>query len=115
MVSTKKELMWFLGMVGYYRGFCKNFSTAVTPRTINCLVVEKEALALVWALQHFTVFVGPDVSPLVVYTDHNSLSFLQTSRCPNHYFCSLMISPSGILNAITVWLRMRCDERQDCE
>ncbi|KAI2645271.1 Retrovirus-related Pol polyprotein [Labeo rohita] len=31
--STKKELMHFLGMVGYYRGFCSNFSTVVSPLT----------------------------------------------------------------------------------
>nr|XP_055062771.1 uncharacterized protein LOC129445823 [Misgurnus anguillicaudatus]XP_055062772.1 uncharacterized protein LOC129445823 [Misgurnus anguillicaudatus] len=31
--STKKELMRFLGMVGYYRGFCPNFSTVVSPLT----------------------------------------------------------------------------------
>lgn len=31
--STKKELMRFLGMVGYYRGFCQNFSTVVAPLT----------------------------------------------------------------------------------
>ncbi len=31
--STKKELMRFLGMVGYYRGFCANFSTVVSPLT----------------------------------------------------------------------------------
>lgn len=28
--ATKKELMRFMGMVAYYRGFCKNFSTVVT-------------------------------------------------------------------------------------
>lgn len=31
--STKKELMRFLGLVGYYRSFCKNFSTVVAPLT----------------------------------------------------------------------------------
>lgn len=31
--STKKELMRFLGIVGYYRGFCSNFSTVVSPLT----------------------------------------------------------------------------------
>lgn len=31
--TTKKELMHFLGMVGYYRGFCGNFSTVVAPLT----------------------------------------------------------------------------------
>lgn len=31
--TTKKELMCFLGLVGYYCSFCKNFSTAVAPLT----------------------------------------------------------------------------------
>lgn len=31
--TTKKELMRFLGLVGYYRSFCPNFSTVVTPLT----------------------------------------------------------------------------------
>lgn len=29
----KKDLMRFLGMVGYYRSFCRNFSTIVAPLT----------------------------------------------------------------------------------
>ena len=31
--SNKRELMQFLGMIGYYRQFCKNFSTIVEPLT----------------------------------------------------------------------------------
>lgn len=31
--TTKKELSCFLGMVGYYCGFCKNYSTVVAPLT----------------------------------------------------------------------------------
>ncbi len=31
--TTKKELQQFLGLVGYYRNFCKNFSTVVFPLT----------------------------------------------------------------------------------
>ncbi|KAI3352501.1 hypothetical protein L3Q82_005453 [Scortum barcoo] len=31
--NTKKELMRFLGMIGYYRSFCRNFSTVVAPLT----------------------------------------------------------------------------------
>lgn len=31
--ATKKELMHFLGLVGYYRSFCKFFSTVVAPLT----------------------------------------------------------------------------------
>lgn len=30
---TRRELRRFLGMIGYYRGFCKNFATVVTPLT----------------------------------------------------------------------------------
>lgn len=30
---TKKELMRFLGMIGYYRSFCSNFSSVVAPLT----------------------------------------------------------------------------------
>lgn len=31
--QPKKELMPFLGLAGYYRGFCWNFSTIVAPLT----------------------------------------------------------------------------------
>ncbi len=31
--STKRQLCRFLGMAGYYRGFCKNFATIVSPLT----------------------------------------------------------------------------------
>ena len=159
--TTKKELMRFLGMVGYYRGFCKNFSTVVVPLTnllrakvkfdwspqcelafvnvknlissapvlaaprlgdpfqlqvdasnlgtgaallqagpdgiehpvgffsrkfnsyqLNYSIIEKEALALIWALQHFEVYVGGGRT-LVVYTDHNPLTFLHSLQNPN--------------------------------
>ncbi|KAJ8338705.1 hypothetical protein SKAU_G00354910 [Synaphobranchus kaupii] len=161
--TSKKELMRFLGMAGFYRGFCSNFSSVVAPLTnllkgkalyiwsdscqaafdevkhllssapvlaapcmersfslqvdasavgagavllqrdesgvdrpvgyfsrkfqikfqINYSTIEKEALALVWALQHFEVYVGNDAVPLVVYTDHNPLTFLTSLQCPN--------------------------------
>lgn len=31
--TSKRELMRFLGMVGYYRNFCANFSSVVAPLT----------------------------------------------------------------------------------
>ncbi len=31
--TTKKELMHFLGLVGYYRSFCHKFSSVVAPLT----------------------------------------------------------------------------------
>ncbi len=32
-LTTKRQLRCFLGMAGYYRGFCKNFSDVVLPLT----------------------------------------------------------------------------------
>lgn len=34
--ATRRELRRFLGMVGYYRCFCKNYSSIVTPLTRLC-------------------------------------------------------------------------------
>lgn len=158
--STKKELMRFLGMVGYYRCFCPNFSSVVAPLTdllkaglifswslqcqkafervkglitnspvlaapqwdkgfmlevdasfvgagavllqedesginrplcffsrkfnrhqLNYSVIEKETLALIWALHHFQVYVGS--GPVVVFSDHNPLTFLSNLQAPN--------------------------------
>lgn len=159
---TKRELRCFLGMVGYYRGFCKIFSDFVLPltnllsnskefawcdacgaafesvKTLLCITpvlsapnfsvpfklevdasatgagavllqedvhgvdhpvcyfsrkflkhqfnystIEKEALALLLALQHFEVYVGSSSVPVIVYTDHNPLVFLTKMRNSN--------------------------------
>lgn len=163
MPATKKELQRFLGLVGYYRSFCKNFSTAVVPLTdllkgeekyvwspscqpafdnvksvlsspplharidlsnctwmqvmqvqvlccfrvmtvvstdpmrfyskkfrsfqLNYSVIEKETLC---TLRHFEVYLNSNSVPLVVYTDHNPITFLHSLQCPNrrcHSFC----------------------------
>ncbi len=42
----------------------------------NYSVIEKEALALLLDLQHFEVYLGGSDGPVLVYTDHNSLVFL---------------------------------------
>lgn len=159
--TTKKELMRFLGLVGYYRSFCPNFSTVVVPLTnllksnvrfewstacqsafnnvkallcaapvlvapkmeesfkvqvdashvgvgavllqehdgvdkpvcyfskkfnsyqLNYSTIEKETLSLIMALQHFEIYVSCGKGPLVVFTDHNPLTFLSTLKCPN--------------------------------
>ncbi len=46
-------------------------------------MIEKEALALIWTIQHFEVYVGGGRAQLKVYTDHSPLTFLQSLRCPN--------------------------------
>lgn len=152
--ATRRDLRRFLGMVGYYRSFCKNFSTVAAPLTdllstkrvfewndtcqsafdsVRALLttapvlaapdfslpfsvavdasdlgagavlyqegpdgldhpvgffsrkfnhyqraystIEKEALALLLALQHFEVYVG-GAANVTVFTDHNPLTFL---------------------------------------
>lgn len=159
--NTRRELRRFLGMVGYYRSFCRNFSSVVSPLTtllspsksfmwnaecqyafesvkallcnspvlqapnyersfqlevdasnvgagavllqedeqgithpvsyfsrkfnknqLNYSTVEKETLALILALQHFEVYLGSSILPVVVYSDHSPLVFL--SKMYNH-------------------------------
>ncbi|KAF7649319.1 hypothetical protein LDENG_00143470, partial [Lucifuga dentata] len=153
--QLRRALRRFLGMSGYYRGFCKNFSVVVAPLTnlvsplrkfvwtpacqaafdtakallcsapvltapdyarpfklevdasacgagavllqedqqgvdhpvcyfskkfnrhqLNYSTIEKEALALLQALQHFEIYVGSSSQPVQVFTDHNPLVFL---------------------------------------
>ena len=159
--STRRALRRFLGMAGYYRSFCRNFSTVVRPLTdmlspkvdfvwspecqnafesvksllchspvlaapdlsrpfklevdasavgagavliqedadgvdhpvsyfsrkfnrhqVHYSTIEQETLALLWALQHFEVYLGSSSLPVTVFTDHNPLTFL--SRMYNH-------------------------------
>ena len=153
--NCKRQLMRFLGMAGYYRKFCPNFSAISEPLTQllkknakfewsdqcqrafdklkailtsapvlsapdfnfpfkvavdasdvaagavllqegddgvdhpvcyfsrkfnNCQrnysTIEKECLSLILALQHFEVYVTASNLPIVVFTDHNPLTFL---------------------------------------
>ncbi|KAI2643088.1 Retrovirus-related Pol polyprotein from transposon 17.6 [Labeo rohita] len=175
--STKKELMRFLGMIGYYHSFCANFSTVVAPLTdllkskrkfewtancqrafdnaklllstapvlvaprwdtafqiqvdasrvgagavilqkdddgvdrpvsffskkfnsyqLNYSTIEKETLALVWALQHFDVYIGGGSMPVFVFSDHNPLTFLQSLRSPNQRLIrwALLLQPYSL-------------------
>ena len=160
--SNRKELMRFLGMAGYYRKYCPNFSVIANPMTSllkkgqkfiwsqecqdafekikailmsspvlaapdfekqfklmvdasdvgcgavltqegidhvdhpvcffskkfdkhqkNYSTIEKECLALLLALQHFEVYVSSPPLPVLVYTDHNPLTFLSKMRNKN--------------------------------
>ncbi|XP_072163255.1 uncharacterized protein [Diadema setosum] len=160
--KTRKELMRFIGMAGYYRRFCHNFSDVVAPLTdllrknvkfqwsaacqsafdqVKAILssgpvlaapdfkkgfslavdasdvgagavlmqadddgvdrpvcyfskkfnahqrkystVEKETLALILSLSHFDVYVGSTTQPVVVWTDHNPLTFVNRIRNKN--------------------------------
>lgn len=56
--------------------FSKKFNSAQK----NCSIVEKELLALVLALQHFSVYVPPYGPCAKIYTDHHPLVYLSNSR-----------------------------------
>ena len=159
--TNRKELMRFLGMAGYYRRFCHNFSDVTAPLTNllqkdvkfnwtedcqhavnrvkailssepvliapdftkpfslltdasdvgagavlmqkddgvdrpvsffskkfsrsqrNYSTIEKEALSMIMALEHFSVYVSGTHFPLKVYTDHNPLTFLHKMQNKN--------------------------------
>uniref|UniRef100_A0A3B1IW77 Gypsy retrotransposon integrase-like protein 1 n=1 Tax=Astyanax mexicanus TaxID=7994 RepID=A0A3B1IW77_ASTMX len=52
------------------------YSHKFTSYQRNYSTIEKEALALLLAIQHFEVYVGSSSLPVVVFTDHNPLVFL---------------------------------------
>nr|XP_046250447.1 uncharacterized protein LOC124062051 isoform X4 [Scatophagus argus] len=66
------------------------YSKKFNAYQLNYSVIEKETLALIWALQHFDVYVGSSI-PLTVYTDHNPITFLNSVRCPNRRLMRWML------------------------
>ncbi len=52
------------------------FSQKFNKHQLNYSTIEKEALALLMALQYFEVYIGSSNYPVIVFTDHNSLVFL---------------------------------------
>lgn len=58
--------------IGYFKKHQVNYST-----------IEKEALALLFALQHLEVIAGSHSLPVMVPTDHNQLVFLVQMQNPN--------------------------------
>uniref|UniRef100_A0A1A8P496 CCHC-type domain-containing protein n=1 Tax=Nothobranchius rachovii TaxID=451742 RepID=A0A1A8P496_9TELE len=58
------------------------FSRKFNPAQRNYSTIEKETLALIWSLQHFSVYVGNSAFTTIVFTDHNPLVFLH--RMYNH-------------------------------
>ena len=160
--QSKRELMRYLGMAGYYRKFCLNFSEVVAPMTNllkknvkfewssvcqkafdkvkailctspvlvtpdfekrfvlttdasdvgagsvlqqesasgllhpvcyfskkfnkhqkNYSTIEKEALSLILALNHFDVYLCTTIVPVQVFTDHNPLIFINRMKNTN--------------------------------
>ena len=49
----------------------------------NYSTIEKEALALPFALQHFNVYLSATLFPVTVFTDHNPLVFVNKMKNKN--------------------------------
>ena len=60
------------------------FSKKLTKRQKNYSTIEKECLALLLALQDFDVYLNVTLHPILVYTDHNPLTFLCKMSNKNH-------------------------------
>ena len=59
------------------------FSKTFNTHQRNYSTIEKEALGLFLALQHFEAYVDSSSVPVVVYTDHNPLTFVHKMRTKN--------------------------------
>ena len=59
------------------------FSRKFNKHQKNYSTIEKECLALIIAIQHFEVYLTSAVTPIVVFSDHNPLSFLHKLKNKN--------------------------------
>lgn len=66
--------------------------------------IEKEALALIMALEHFEVYVGSVNAPVIIHTDHNPLVFLNRMRNKNRRLMNWSLR----LQAFNVEIRHIC-------
>ena len=56
------------------------FSKKFNVHQKNYSTVEKECLALIFAIQHFDIYISSSSKPTIVYTDHNPLVFLHKMK-----------------------------------
>ena len=59
------------------------FSKKFNEHQKNYSTIEKECLALILAIQQFEVYLTSSTSPIVVFSDHNPLSFLHKLKNKN--------------------------------
>ena len=59
------------------------FSKKFDKHQRNYSTIEKECLALILALEHFDVYLGTTVHPVLAFTDHNHLTFILRMKNKN--------------------------------
>ena len=75
------------------------FSKKLNKHQRNYSTIEKECLALILALTHFEVYISSSaVHPIIVFSDHNPLTFIDKVRCKNQRLLrwSLMLQEFNI-------------------
>jgi hypothetical protein len=75
------------------------FSKKLTKCQQNYSTIEKKCLALLLVLQHFDVYLNVNVHPILVFTDHNPLTFLHKMSNKNQRLTrwSLLLQGYGIV------------------
>lgn len=75
------------------------FSKKLNKHQRGYSTVEKEALGLVLAVQHFEVYLAGGGGDIVVYTDHNPLTFLEKFSSSNQrvFRWSLILQPYSLV------------------
>ena len=56
------------------------YSKTFNKQQRNYSTIEEECLSLVLALQHFEVYLASSVAPIVIFTDHNQLTFIHKMK-----------------------------------
>ena len=59
------------------------FSTEFNASQMNYSTIEKECLSLILAVQHFEVYLTLSSLPIIVYSDHNPLTFINKMKNNN--------------------------------
>ena len=59
------------------------YSKKLNKHQRNYSSIEKEGLSLILALQNFEVNLATSVAPIVIFTDHNPLTFIHKMKNKN--------------------------------
>ena len=74
------------------------FSKKFNKHQRNYSTIEKECLSLILALQHFEVYLASSFAPIVIFSDHNPLTFIHKIKNKNQRLlrCSLMLQEHNL-------------------
>lgn len=78
--KSQKEIKQFLGLLGYYRKFIKDFAKLTKPLT-NYSTTEKELLSIVFATRYFRPYLYG--RPFHIYCDHQPLQWILSLKEPS--------------------------------